>query len=338
MRQAAPRSTPTRSPSGSRRRFATYKRGTLLFRDAERLCKIVAREDRPVQLVFAGKAHPQDWGGKELIRDIVRASRTEAFRGRIVFVEDYDMGIARALVAGVDVWLNTPRRPLEASGTSGMKAALNGALHASVLDGWWAEAYSGDNGFAIGKGEEYADTEYGDRVEAQLLYRLLEEQLVPLFYDRDPAGVPRGWVSRIKRSIQSVAPVFNTRRMVGEYCETLYEPAARRSASMTEDGLARARAVCAWKARVAAAWKDVRIRARRRARPAPDRRRPTLRGLGRRPARRALTGRRGGRALARTAPRRSRPRPGERHPLALFRRARREPLPLRGRGADARDR
>ncbi len=244
---------------GFARRFATYKRGTLLLREAERLFKIVSRDDRPVQLVFSGKAHPQDWGGKELIRDIVRASRTEAFRGRIVFVEDYDMGVARALVAGVDVWLNTPRRPLEASGTSGMKAALNGALHASVLDGWWAEAYARDNGFAIGKGEEYADTEYGDRVESQLLYRLLEEQLVPLFYDRDAAGVPRGWVSRIKRSIESVAPVFNTRRMVSEYCGTLYEPAARRSAAMNEDGLARARAVCAWKARVAGAWKDVRI-------------------------------------------------------------------------------
>src|SRR5262249_19692871 len=166
---------------------------TLLLRDHERLRRIVSRADRPVQLVFAGKAHPQDWGGKELIREIVRASRTDAFRGRIVFVEDYDMGVARALVAGVDVWLNTPRRPLEASGTSGMKACLNGGLHASVLDGWWAEAYAGDNGFAIGHGEEYADTEYGDRVEAELLYRLLEEQIVPLFYERDGRGLPRGW-------------------------------------------------------------------------------------------------------------------------------------------------
>src|SRR6185369_4681153 len=125
-----------------------------LLRDAARLTRIISRAERPVQLVFAGKAHPQDWGGKELIRDIVRASRTDAFRGRIVFIEDYDMGIARAMVSSVDVWLNTPRRPLEASGTSGMKAALNGVLHASVLVGWWAEAYAGDNGFAIGHGEE----------------------------------------------------------------------------------------------------------------------------------------------------------------------------------------
>ncbi|HVY46746.1 MAG TPA: alpha-glucan family phosphorylase, partial [Minicystis sp.] len=246
---------------GFARRFATYKRGTLLLRDPERLLRIVSRHDRPVQLVFSGKAHPQDWGGKELIRDIVRASRSDAFRGRIVFVEDYDMGVARALVSGVDVWLNTPRRPLEASGTSGMKAALNGGLHASVLDGWWAEAYGGDNGFAIGHGEEYADTEYGDRVEAQLLYRLLEDQLVPLFYDRDATGLPRGWIARIKRSIVSTAPVFNTTRMVREYAEGLYEPAARRQRAMTDDGLARARAVCAWKARVATGWKDVRIEA-----------------------------------------------------------------------------
>jgi starch phosphorylase len=244
---------------GFARRFATYKRGTLLLRDAERLRRILAREDRPVQLVFAGKAHPQDWGGKELIRDIVRASRLEAFRGRIVFVEDYDMSVARALVSGVDVWLNTPRRPLEASGTSGMKAALNGALHASVLDGWWAEAYAGDNGFAIGHGEEYADAEYGDRVEAQALYRLLEEELVPLFYDRDVDGLPRGWIGRMKRSIASVGPFFNTTRMVEEYTKKLYEPAAARCRIMQREGLAGARALTAWRARVNAEWPAVRV-------------------------------------------------------------------------------
>jgi starch phosphorylase len=246
---------------GFARRFATYKRATLLLRDPERLRAIVRREGRPVQLVFAGKAHPQDWGGKELIREIVRASRTDAFRGRIVFVEDYDLSVARALVSGVDVWLNTPRRPLEASGTSGMKAAINGALNASVLDGWWAEAYTGDNGFAIGHGEEYADADHGDRVEAQALYRLLEDEIVPLFYDRDDAGVPRGWVARMKRSMATVAPVFNTRRMVEEYARRLYEPAVRRHAAMTADALARARGLCDWRARVAAAWPSVRVEA-----------------------------------------------------------------------------
>jgi starch phosphorylase len=244
---------------GFARRFATYKRGTLLLRDAERLARILSQKDRPVQLVFAGKAHPQDWGGKELIRDIVRASRSNAFRGRIVFVEDYDMSVARALVSGVDVWLNTPRRPLEASGTSGMKAALNGVLNASVLDGWWAEAYAGDNGFAIGHGEEYADAEYGDRVEAQALYRLLEDEIVPLFYDRDSTGLPRGWIARMKRSIATVAPFFNTSRMVEEYTTRLYEPAVRRFTAMTEEGLARAKALCAWRSRVEAAWPSVRI-------------------------------------------------------------------------------
>jgi starch phosphorylase len=244
---------------GFARRFATYKRGTLLLRDAERLRRILSREGKPVQLVFAGKAHPQDWGGKELIRDIVRASRSDAFRGRIVFVEDYDMSVARALVSGVDVWLNTPRRPLEASGTSGMKAAVNGVLNASVLDGWWAEAYAGDNGFGIGHGEEYADAEYGDRVEAQALYRLLEDEIVPLFYDRDADGLPRGWIRRMKRSIASVGAFFNTSRMVEEYATKLYDPAVRRFQSMTEGGLSRARACCEWKARISSAWPGVRI-------------------------------------------------------------------------------
>ncbi len=244
---------------GFARRFATYKRGTLLFRDPERLFRILSRNDRPVQLIFAGKAHPQDWGGKEIIRDIVRASRSDAFRGRVVFLEDYDMGIARALVSGADVWLNTPRRPLEASGTSGMKAALNGGLHASVLDGWWAEAYTGDNGFAIGHGEEYRDAEQGDRVEAQALYRLLEDTIVPLFYDRDERGVPRSWIARMKRSIASVGPAFNTTRMVQEYTRTLYEPAARRVLDLTKDGLAEARALADLRARVAAAWPGVKI-------------------------------------------------------------------------------
>jgi starch phosphorylase len=244
---------------GFARRFATYKRGTLLLRDPERLRRILSQAGRPVQLVFAGKAHPQDWGGKELIRDIVRASRSDAFRGRIVFVEDYDMSVARALVSGVDVWLNTPRRPLEASGTSGMKAAMNGVLNASVLDGWWAEAYAGDNGFAIGHGEEYADAEHGDRVEAQALYRLLEDEIIPLFYDRDDAGLPRGWIARVKRTIATVGAFFNTSRMVEEYTTRLYDPAARRAASLTADGLARARALCAWRDRIASAWPAVRI-------------------------------------------------------------------------------
>ncbi len=157
------------------------------------------------------------------------------------------------------MWLNTPRRPLEASGTSGMKAALNGVLNASVLDGWWAEAYAGDNGFAIGHGEEYADAEYGDRVEAQALYRLLEDEIVPLFYDRDASGIPRGWVARMKRTIATVGPFFNTNRMVEEYTKRLYAPAAARFRDMNGGGLAGARAHVAWQGRIAAAWPTVRI-------------------------------------------------------------------------------
>lgn len=246
---------------GFARRFATYKRGTLLLRDLKRLERLLHLSGRPVQLLFAGKAHPQDWGGKELIRDIVRASQSDSFRGRIVFVEDYDMEVARALCSGVDVWLNTPRRPLEASGTSGMKAALNGALNASILDGWWAEAYAGDNGFAIGHGEEHVDATYGDNIEALALYRLLEEEVIPQFYDRDAQGIPRRWVARMKRSIQTIAPVFNTHRMVREYAEQHYAPAAERTARMLRDGLAEARALASWSARVTAAWPAVRIEA-----------------------------------------------------------------------------
>jgi starch phosphorylase len=244
---------------GFARRFATYKRGTLLFRDPARLHKILSNEKMPVQLVFAGKAHPQDIGGKELIRDIVRASRTNGFRGRVLFVEDYDMGIARELVSGVDVWLNTPRRPLEASGTSGMKAAMNGVLHASVLDGWWCEAYTGDNGFAIGDGEEYADSAFGDHVEAQALYRLLEEEIVPLFYERDERGLPARWIGRMKRSIASVGPVFHTHRMVVEYTEKLYALAAARSAALLAEGCKAAASQSAWRERVAAAWPGVKV-------------------------------------------------------------------------------
>ncbi|MEZ4310156.1 MAG: alpha-glucan family phosphorylase [Polyangiaceae bacterium] len=244
---------------GFARRFATYKRGTLLFRDPARLHRILNHPEMPVQLVFAGKAHPQDIGGKELIRDIVRASRQNGFRGRVVFVEDYDMGIARELVSGVDVWLNTPRRPLEASGTSGMKAAMNGVLHASVLDGWWCEAYSGDNGFAIGDGEEYVDAGFGDHVEAQALYRLLEDEIVPLFYERDEHGLPHRWLARMKRSIASVGPYFNTHRMVAEYVDKLYSKAAERALSLASDACKPAAAQTEWRERVASAWPRVKV-------------------------------------------------------------------------------
>ena len=179
---------------GFARRFATYKRGTLIFRNLERLAAILNNKDRPVQIIFAGKAHPRDHGGKELIAEILHIARRPEFRRRIVFLEDYDMNVARYLVQGVDVWLNNPRRPLEASGTSGMKVCVNGGLNLRILDGWWVEGYAGDNGWAIGAGEEYTDLTYQDDVESRAIYDLLEQEIVPLFYTRASDGLPRGWL------------------------------------------------------------------------------------------------------------------------------------------------
>jgi len=248
---------------GFARRFATYKRAALLFSDLERVKRLLGDPDRPVQLVFAGKAHPQDKGGKELIRTIVHASRDVGLAGKVVFIEDYDMRIARVLVSGVDVWLNTPRRPLEASGTSGMKAAANGALNVSVLDGWWAEAWArhgSDVGWAIGRGEEYKDGA-GDALEAEVLYDLLEREVVPLFFQRETRDhLPRGWIKKMKNAIARLAPEFNTARMVREYTELFYAPAIALAHQMTDDGLAGAQKLAAWKEGVLRAWPSVAIR------------------------------------------------------------------------------
>lgn len=248
---------------GFARRFATYKRADLLFTDLERVKRLLGNAERPVQLVFAGKAHPQDKGGKELIRNIVHASREVGLRGRVVFLEDYEMRIARALVSGVDVWLNTPRRPHEASGTSGMKAAANGALNVSVLDGWWAEAWADHGakvGWAVGRGEEYEDDE-GDRIEADLLYDVLEREVIPLFFDRDRAtGLPREWIARMKASISCLVPDFNTSRMVREYTERTYVPAIARATQIaSSDGLRSIEDLVAWKQRVRAGWASVAV-------------------------------------------------------------------------------
>lgn len=222
---------------GFSRRFTDYKRATLILRDIERLKRIVQDPLRPVQIVFCGKAHPNDHRGKQLIQEVYNAASAPEFHGRIAFVEDYDMHLARYLVRGVDVWLNTPRHLQEASGTSGMKAALNGVLHLSALDGWWYEAYNGANGWAI-----HADIdEYGsvdqDRLDADELYHLLEERVIPLYYERDMKGVPRGWVRMIKQAIRSVAPRFCTRRMAKEYTEQMYLSAAQAAKTGQRRGL-----------------------------------------------------------------------------------------------------
>jgi starch phosphorylase len=245
---------------GFARRFATYKRATLLFKDPARLGSILCDRERPVQIIFAGKAHPADHEGKDFIRQIVHFARQPEFRQRIVFLEDYDIKVGRYLYQGVDVWLNTPRRPLEASGTSGMKATANGAINISVLDGWWDEAYDGTNGWAIGRGEEYEDTGYQDQVESQALYQILEGEAVPMFYSRGRDGLPRDWIRRMKHAMQTICPIFSAYRMVREYTERLYIPAGQRWERLGADGLARARALAAWQERVRAAWKDVKVR------------------------------------------------------------------------------
>ena len=214
---------------GFARRFATYKRATLIFHDLDRLKQLLHDRYRPVQFIFTGKAHPADEGGKRLIQHVYNAASDPAIGGRIAFIEDYDLQVARYMVQGVDVWLNTPRRPHEASGTSGQKAAANGIPNLSVLDGWWAEGYNGANGWAINSGEHH-DPGAQDAADAETLYQLLENEVVPLFYRRDADDVPRGWVRLMKEAIRTSVPVFSTRRMVKEYTERLYVPAARSAA------------------------------------------------------------------------------------------------------------
>lgn len=244
---------------GFARRFATYKRATLLLRNPERLIKILNNAGRPVQLIFAGKAHPQDSEGKELIRQIIHFARNPEVRRRIVFLEDYDITVARYLVQGVDVWLNTPRRPLEASGTSGMKAALNGALNLSILDGWWDEAYTPELGWAIGHGEEYGDANYEDEVESNALYNLLEKEVVPLFFTRAANGLPRAWLSKMKTSMRILGPQFNAKRMVREYVEEFYLPCQENYNVMAKDGFRRVKALVAWQDKLHRCWSDLKI-------------------------------------------------------------------------------
>jgi starch phosphorylase len=211
---------------GFARRFPTYKRATLLLRDIDRLLKIINNPGKPVQILFAGKAHPNDEPGKLLIQQLYRAIKNADMAGRMVFIEDYDMNVARYLVHGVDVWLNTPRRPYEASGTSGMKAALNGALNFSVLDGWWREAYNGKNGWAIGADANVDDQEQQDRIDAESFYTTLENQIVPLYYDYSYDNIPHKWLDMMKESIVTIVPQFSTRRMLRQYVSEAYVPLA----------------------------------------------------------------------------------------------------------------
>ncbi len=250
---------------GFARRFATYKRATLVLRDIERLGRILNHVERPVQILFAGKAHPRDDAGKQLIQQIIRLAQHKEFRRRIVFLEDYDTAMARSLVQGSDVWLNTPLRPEEASGTSGMKALPNGVINLSILDGWWDEAWraaAAENqfvGWAIGRGENYDNAEYQDQVESAALYDLLEHDIVPTFYDRGADGVPRRWIANMKSSIVHLCPEFNMQRVVKQYAADFYVKAHERYQRLTAEKSARARALAAWVARIRANWAQVRV-------------------------------------------------------------------------------
>jgi glycogen phosphorylase len=220
---------------GFARRFATYKRANLILSDIERLVTMVNDPKRPVQFVFAGKAHPMDEPGKRVLQQVAQLMRDAQFGDKLVFVEDYDINVGRHFVQGVDVWLNNPRRPLEASGTSGQKVVLNGGLNLSILDGWWAEAYDGLNGFAIGTGRTHSDVNVHDARDAEDLLRVLREEVIPLYYQRDRDGLPRGWIKRMKRTIRTLGWRFNADRMVMDYTLQCYIPAAGGTSSESRE-------------------------------------------------------------------------------------------------------
>ncbi|HVL38162.1 MAG TPA: alpha-glucan family phosphorylase [Fimbriimonadaceae bacterium] len=244
---------------GFARRFATYKRATLILSDRERLKSLLFHPERPVQIVFAGKSHPRDDGGKKLIQDLFNFINHEGAGARMVFLEDYDMQVARALVQGVDVWLNNPRRPMEASGTSGMKVVPNGGLNCSVLDGWWDEGFRPGAGWAIGERGENPDQGQQDWLDSRSFYQIMEQEIAPTFYHRVDGGVPSAWIEMVKRSMAELAPQFSTHRMVREYTDRFYMPAAEAFHRMSDEGQDRAKAALAWRDRIRTAWPQVKV-------------------------------------------------------------------------------
>ncbi len=244
---------------GFARRFATYKRATLLMSDLDRLRALFADSEMPIQLLVAGKAHPADGPGKELIRDLVKIAAEKGPLNRIVFLEDYDIEIGRRLVQGCDIWLNTPRRGMEASGTSGMKAAMNGGINVSILDGWWDEAFENRVGFAIGAGESYPDDDMSDAIESQALYDLFERRILPEFYDRDQSGIPRKWIARMKACIRELTPEFSTNRMVADYARQYYGDAHNNGSRLRTNGLEQGRALAQQIRRYQQHWHEVHV-------------------------------------------------------------------------------
>jgi phosphorylase/glycogen(starch) synthase len=244
---------------GFARRFATYKRAHLLFSNPDRLSRIVNNSKMPVRFIFAGKAHPKDKAGQDLIKAIYERSKTPEFLGKIFFVENYDIELAQYLVSGVDIWLNTPTRPLEASGTSGEKAVMNGVVNFSVLDGWWAEGYRSDAGWALKEEPTYADSHFQDELDAETIYSMLEEEIIPLFYDVNFKKVPERWISYIKNTISGIAPHFTMKRQLDDYIRQYYDPLFTRSARMSERNFELARHMASWKRHVTREWDNIQV-------------------------------------------------------------------------------
>ena len=244
---------------GFARRFAPYKRADLLLSDTDRLLRIMSDKRRPVQFIFSGKAHPKDMIGKEIIKKVVHQSRSEGLYRNLVFIEDYDINVARYLLQGCDLWLNTPKRPKEACGTSGMKAAANGVLNLSILDGWWPEAFDGTNGWAIGGNEESPDSEDQDKRDAEQIFDLLEYEIIPLFFDRGPDGLPHAWIEKMKNSMAKISGYFNSHRMIEQYMEEYYLQAGLAHQILGENKLTRSIELSEWKHRVRSVWKDVKV-------------------------------------------------------------------------------
>lgn len=259
LKEASEILSPNALTIGFARRVATYKRATLLLQNPKRLAAILNNKERPVQIIIAGKAHPEDAPAKELIREIIQFTRQEDVRGKFVFLEDYDMNVGRWLTSGVDLWLNTPRRFLEACGTSGMKVVFNGGINCSILDGWWDEAYTPRAGWAVGRGEVYSDPAYQDEVESNAVYDLLEKEIVAKFYERDREGIPRGWIARMKTSMMDLCGEFNVNRMVREYAVRTYFPATERYSLFLGSEASRAKELSAWKRKADHEWRHVHI-------------------------------------------------------------------------------
>jgi len=244
---------------GFGRRFATYKRAHLLFTDLERLDRIVNNPDKPVQFLFTGKAHPADGGGQNLIKRIIEISRMPQFIGKVIFLENYDMRLAKRLVSGVDIWLNTPTRPLEASGTSGEKAQMNGVLNFSVLDGWWLEGYVKGAGWALTEKRTFENQDHQDQLDAATIYSMLENEIVPLYFNMNESGYSPEWIQYIKKSIAEITPRYTTKRMIDDYIGKFYSKLAKRSAVLKENSFAKAKEIAAWKQKIASGWDSIEI-------------------------------------------------------------------------------